>query len=370
MPDCSTERQSAAENAGEAIKSFLLSLLRLEGMKPRRRSNGIYVVRLTPEWESRLHRKTLRFTFDRETACEHADAELMALGSPVLDAFVEAVKSSPRWVKRYAPVRHRWSVRSCERRLDSTNFAPLVKAEKNTYACYFRLTFMVSYTGIESGRRLVAFAYDPFSERLSEGATHPRGEDSFMSAPARSIPLEVGEQELQKIVHRCVGKLKRRFRSTLARLQAESRKALDEESMRLSRYYQDLIWEEQEKDLRISRLKPAYPQRVAEKTRELKLEWERRLALERERLLPSLSIRLVGVEMTAIPVKRLRILVREHPEVPPAFAYYDLFRGVLGRPRCPACGKRTGTLIFSAEGAQILCKSCFAGRASCVRLSG
>jgi hypothetical protein len=103
-----------------------------------------------------------------------------------------------------------------------------------------------------------------------------------------------------------------------------------------------------------------YPESVGERTRELKLEWERRLALESERLLPTISIELVAMELVGIPMKKISIGAKDSTDIEPVLALYNLHDGSFLEPLCPSCGKRSRILTIARDGKRVVCKSCFA----------
>jgi len=282
---------------------WVFEILDRAGAVPEDSDEGLYTYRLADGLVDLLKRERITFTFRKRMAGE--GVELVSPGSWLHDQLLAYARARGRITRGFLvprPEVDRGAVASARRR----GFVELGDLLERRYGTVLIFTFRLAYYSDPPKETLETVTYDcergrvlkrPVSRRtLYEASETP--EEGFAAAPA---------PDLDRAFHAAWEEIQDRVESRVQALQHEGREFLEEELSTVERYYRQLIAEE--KRLQKSRSSKRGHEESRRKIELLKLEWERRVKEETERLRPQVVVSLSAVARLHVPLERWRASV-------------------------------------------------------------
>ncbi len=315
-------KRTAGEARDVMLRRFAARTLRAHGAALEEIEHGC--LRVTPgPLAAQLGRAPIVLAFDRTGLARHEAAHMVATGSPLLGTLIA--------IARHGGTLTRW-------RFDPRTPAPArlptgdaVEPEnRRTWVRLYRLHIVAAVHAVEHAQSLVTVVWDPQTHALLDGAELPHGDATFSATRGRSAaPANTGS-ELRVALEHAQTVIETRLRKTVKRLHASADEQLDRRLAALAAYYRELLAEEGDRKGR------ARTSGDGERATRLKLEWERKISTERERLAPRGSLRLTAVEELWTP----RSLLRVADDPAGRVALWDHAAGVALKVTCRRCTVR------------------------------
>jgi len=285
--------------SGNGRHRWVFDLLRRAGCRVWQEGEGVYAAQLADGLADRLGHEVLRFTFRKRLSGKDG-VELAAPGSWVHDQLLRFAGDRGRVTTCFLAPRP-----ELDRDLLLANrrrgFEERLELRERRYGTHFLFSFRLTLYAESPEETLVHVLFDaergsvfgrPIARRtLLGGRADP--EEGFSEAPPA---------DLDRAFRRSWDALQDRVEAAVQGVRARARPAMDRELGTVERYYRDLI--EEEKRL----LKSRHTRRAQEENQRridhLKLEWERRVKEETERLEPSAVAHLSAVARIHVPLER------------------------------------------------------------------
>ncbi len=292
--------------------------------------DGVHEYRLTDGLGDLLGREVLRFTFRKRRAGD--GIELLAPGSWLHDQLLAYARERGRLTVGHLPAPadpDQESLVSGRRRTE----VELLERRERRYGTLVLFTFRLAYYSEPPEEGLHTVVYDAERGRVVRrslgrrllDAARENPEDGFAPAPEPDLKaaFTAAWEETEDLVE-----------SRVHALQMEGRHHLERELATVERYYRQLIAEE--KRHQKSRSSRRGHEESRRKIDLLKLEWERRVKEETERLRPQVVARLTAVARLRVPLERWRVRVGEGKSRSECDLWLDLARREVWEPPAPA----------------------------------
>jgi hypothetical protein len=282
---------------------WVFEILDRAGAIPEDSEEGFYTYRLTDGLVDLLKRDRVTFTFRKRLAGN--GVELVSPGSWLHDQLLAYARGRGRITRGFLAPRpdlDREQLAAARRR----GFQGLSERLERRYGLVLVFTFRLAYYSDPPRETLETVAYDCERRRVMRRAVSRKTvceasespEETFGAAPKPDLDAAFGAawEEIQD-----------RVESRVHALQHEGREFLENELATVERYYRQLIAEE--KRLQKSRSSKRGHEESRRKIDLLKLEWERRVKEETERLRPQVVVSLSALARLHVPLERWRAAV-------------------------------------------------------------
>ncbi len=307
---------------GSGRHRWVFDLLARAGCRVEGEENGVYSVALADGLADHLDRERIHLTFRKRLAGRNG-VELAAPGSWLHDELLRYARTRGRYTEVYLPARadlNRDGLLANRR----PGFSGVVECMERRYAMLILFTFRITVYSQAGEESVSSVLFDcergkvvnrPLARRTLMGA-FPAGSEEFAEAPAAD--LEAAFRASWEV-------LQDRVEEHIRTIEAETRPQVQREIATVEQYYRQLI--EEEKRLMKSRLSRRAQDESRQKIDLLKLEWERRVKDEGERLRPQGVATLVAVARVRSPMERWRCRVGEGSGATERDVWLDLARG-------------------------------------------
>ena len=343
-PAAAEARSPERTTRAPALREFAVRTLEAYGAAVREVGGGCVEVDPGP-LAAILGRDTVVLAFDRATAVRHASAHLVATGSPFLGRLLAIARQEgavTRWkyAARVAPPTHSPGGRDA-----------LGAPGRRTATRLYRLHVLVTLHAADHAQQIITLVWDPQARATLTGAELPGRDAAAMPASGREGAASRGHAatgvELRLALEECEIVIARRLQKSVKRLHADAESELEKRLAALATYYRELLAEEGD---RKGRTRTASD---AERSRRLKLEWERKISTERQHVAPRGTLRLLALEELWTP----RSLVEVLGEPTGRVVLWDHAAGAFIRSRCRRCAMHS--LIVRRSGRSgFLCPRC------------
>jgi hypothetical protein len=300
---------------------WILEALRHWGAVPEGGANGLIAFTLSGDLASFLRRGRVVLTFQKRLAAQ-GKAELASPGSWLHDQVLRFCRERGSVAEAYLPPRASLDVEAVVR-LRRRGVVAVGEAQERRYGTVFLFTFRVSYysdpaeeeilhVGVDAERRRV---FQRAASRLLDAMENePReGYSPPVSADVRAAFLlawQAVEGEVEERVHALTEAGRVAYLRRIQTVETYYRQLLDEEN-RLYKSRSSRRGQEESRD-RIDLLK---------------LEWERRVKEESERLRPQVVVLLSAVSRLHTPLERRRCRIEDREIREERDVWVDLSRG-------------------------------------------
>ncbi len=306
---------------------FVFEMLERDGARLLRSEGGVHEYRLGDGLGEYLEREELAFTFRKRTATAR-NVELASPGSWLHDQLIRYARERGRIVVFHLAARDDLDRESLVRRRRK-NLVELNKRRERRYGSLLLFHFRVLFYSEPPEQRLVTVAYDAERKRV---VNRPPSRKTLLEAP--SDPEEgfanAPRPDIKTAFHAAWDALQDRIETRVESLQHEGRDFFERELETVERYYRQLIAEEK----RIEKTRSS--RRGQEESRRkidlLKLEWERRVKDETERLKPQVVAHLSAVALVRVPLERWAITEEEGGAARKGEVWVDLARAEVWTP--------------------------------------
>jgi hypothetical protein len=306
------------------------SLLTRSGSVLESAGDGLFHYRLGVELAEQLSRDRVTITF-RKRIAEKDGVELASPGSWFHDQLLSYARKRGRIVEGYLSRKEDLDQESLFRSR-RRGFLALKDLRERRYGTILIFTFRISYYSEPAEEAVRHVIYDcqrrrvmkrPIQRKLilAEADT-PDG--AFADPPKTNVRTafaaawETVQDHIEARVHD---------------IQQEGRQAIEEKIRTVENYYRQLLAEE--KRLLKTRASRRGEQESREKIELLKLEWERRVKEETERLKPQVVATLTAVARVWVPMERWRCSLEEKGVGVEKDLWLDLARGEVWEPAKP-----------------------------------
>ncbi len=310
----------------------MLEVLDRSGSTPEPEEEGIYACRLADGLVSALGREELRFTFRKRLATAEG-VELASPGSWLHDQLLRYAGDRGRVAACYLAPREDLDREAVIARRRRGRPVP-VELRERRYGIVLLFTFRLSYYSEPPEERVETVAYDVERGRITPRGLPRRGLGEAEPGPREGFGPAPGVST-RPAFHQAWETVQDRVEACVHALQQVGREVLEKELATLERYYRQLMEEER----RV--LKTRSTRRGQEESRRkidlYKLEWERRVQEETERLQPQVVAALGAVARVGVPLERWRCRTGEGGDTE---IWVDLARAEAWEARGPAPGTR------------------------------
>lgn len=264
--------------------------------------DGVYRFQLEDPLKTQIGRETLALTFQKKLASKE-DVELASHGSWLHDQLLRYAHTWGQGARFFFKPEPDLDLELLmqRRRIDET----LDVVEKVTYGTLLEYIFRVSYYTEPPRERLLSFVYD-----ANQGKVVKRAYTKSMMAKASSSPENEYEYEVpeevpfQKGFDRVWIRVEKEIAAEVEELKKGNRVHLERELRVLEDYYRQLL--DEEKRLLGTRLSRKSREETQRRMEMLKLDWERRVKEETERLKPQVIGELRAVAVIHSPLEAWR----------------------------------------------------------------
>lgn len=316
----------------------------------------------------------LRLVFEPEALPEHPGSHLLIYGSPLLERIFAHARQQSR-VSRVFLLGVNLSTPRIEAEVRSGLEAPAgstweIRRVRPAFfshaAFWFQTTFVSDEKEQENYLNAVDLFYGRFARHLEEGLR--QGEFSYALGEERPFPLPDAPrislaEAYGRARDRVVGTATAAARTH--RLELEQR--LEEQVVRMRRYYRDLaeeLRERLERARRDSRVRPETIGSLEERLQGLAQEERVRVGELRQRSALRMHLRLLNLLLIVYPKFRIQASLALEKGPPVALELvWDPVAGHLEPPPCPSCGRPTLRLETTGRG-RLACPVCYPGQAS------
>ena len=313
-------RRSGRSDSGR--HRWVFQVLERSGSTRIGEENGVYTYRVGADLAGSLGRKEIRFTFRKRQAA--ADGVELALpGSWLHDRLISYATSLGQVTRCYLrerPDLDREAVVKRRRR----DYRAMDALQERRYGTMLLFSFRISFYAEPPRQSVWTVAFDCDRGRVIQRAPTARSLEEAWREPRRGLepPPPV---DAEAAFEAAWASLQNRVDETLQVMEREGRPYMEREIQAMERYYRQLIAEERRiEKTRASRKGQEESRRKIEL---LKLEWERRVKQETERLRPQAVARLSAVAEIHSPLERWTYRSTEGEDGSPAEVWIDLARG-------------------------------------------
>jgi hypothetical protein len=317
------KRSSVGKTNGIPVRHrWVFEVLHRAGCSVGDGETGVYSVQLSPGLVDMMGREEVRIAFQRRLAARDG-VELASPGSWFHDQLVRYTRERGRYTVSYLRPGAEAQPEPILNRRRRGTVTPLSLMEKR-YGVLFLFSFRISFYSEPAREDLWHLTFDcergrvlkrPLPKRVLENGGE-EGEEGFGPPPKADVRKafrtvwEDVQDEVENSVHA---------------IRQEGKDKLEENLLTVERYYRQLIQEEKRL------LKTRSNRRAQEETRHkidlLKLEWERRVKEESERLEPQVVVSLAAVARVLAPLERWRCRVEGRGGPVQRDIWVDLARG-------------------------------------------
>ena len=307
---------------GPVRHRWVFALLRRAGCRVEPAREGVFTAYLADGLAGRLHRETVRFTFQKRLAAAQEGVELASPGSWMHDQLLRYARERGTVTVCFLPVRPDLDPESLLR-TRRRGFRELIDRVERRFGTVLLFTFRITFYGEPPEETLVQVAFDsergkvihrpPARKTLLAGEPEPY--DGF--APAPPADVEAGFRAAWEA-------LQDRVEARVQERRSRGRPQREREIAVLEQYYRQLI--EEEKRLMKSRSTRRGQEESRHRIDHLKLEWERRIQEETERLEPRVVAALSAVAQARVPLERWSCRIGTEGEGEEREVWIDLAR--------------------------------------------
>ena len=302
-------------------------MLERDGATPLAADSGIHAYRLGPGLAETLDREELRFTFRKRLATSRG-VELASPGSWLHDQLIRHARERGRVVLCHLPAREDLDREALIRRR-RRGLREVGRRKERRYGTLLLFHFRVLFYSEPPEQRLVTVAYDSERKRV---VNRPPGRQALLAAPLGpeddfGPPPRV---DVKTAFRAAWDALQDRVEGRVDALQHEGREFFARELATVERYYRQLIAEE--KRIEKSRASRRGQEESRRKIDLLKLEWERRVKEETDRLKPQVVAHLSAVALVRVPLERWAITEGEGSARRQGEIWVDLARAEVWTP--------------------------------------
>lgn len=286
--------------------------------------DGVHRYRLMDGLKERLGREEILITFSARTAAQRSDVDLVSAGSYLYDLILRLVRERGRAAAGWLPVAPGLdpvaAILKVAPRLKGRTMKPVKRSRGVVYLFTFRFGFhfdtphekLYTVRVDHDGERV---RHDVHPWRLVESAT-PDTTDATVAEP-RVDPERAFRFAWEKVEEE-VARLTSRYGQ-------EAEAQLREEIQTVELYYRQLI--EEEKRVREQKNTKRGREESEQKIELLKLEWDRRVAEEKKRLRPEVTVVLSCAAYLRTPLERWKCAPRSGTREALAEFWVDLHSG-------------------------------------------
>jgi len=287
------------------LESLIRTSLKSLGAREVFRAEDVTHYRLEDDLATRFGRDDLFVTFNSSVAAHRDDVELVTAGSFMYDLILRLVRERGRaaagWLVPDPGLDAEAAIVKAVPRLEGRSFTAGREVWGSIFLFSFRLGFYFDtpheklYTvRVDVERRRVRHETHP--ERLLEAAGPPPPEEAAASpAPA---------PEPEKAFRMAWGRVEEEVARLTARYQGQGQEEMEEEIRTIETYYRQLI--DEEKRVRLQKNTRRGRDESDERIEMLKLEWDRRIAEEKSRFSPDVSVVLSCASCLRTPLAKWR----------------------------------------------------------------
>jgi hypothetical protein len=284
--------------------------------------DGLYHYRLGEDLADQLSRDRITITF-RKRIAEKDGVELASPGSWFHDQLLSYARKRGRVVEGFL-ARKEGLDQATLCRSRRRGFRALMDLRERRYGTILIFTFRISYYSEPAEEAVRHVVYDCQRRRVMKRPVQrklilpqPDTPDGAFADPPKTN-IRTGFEAAWETVQD-------QIESRVHDIQQEGREAIGEKIRTVENYYRQLLAEE--KRLLKTRASRRGEQESREKIDLLKLEWERRVKEETERLKPQVVATLTAVARIWVPTERWRCSVEEKGEEVEKDFWLDLARG-------------------------------------------
>lgn len=287
-------------------------------------AEGVHRYRLLDGLKERLGRDEILITFSARTAAQRADVDLVSAGSYLYDLILRLVRERGRAAAGWLPAQPGLDAPAAILKVAPRLKGRAMKPVKRVWGVVYLFTFRFGFHFDTPHEKLYTVRVDHDGERvrhdvhpwrLVETAT-PETSETLGAAPrvdperAFRFAWEKVEEEVARLT---------------ARYGHEAEKQLSEEIQTVEHYYRQLI--EEEKRVREQKNTKRGREESEQKIELLKLEWDRRVAEEKKRLRPEVTVVLSCAAYLRTPLERWKCAPRAGTREAMAEFWVDLHSG-------------------------------------------
>jgi hypothetical protein len=341
------------------LQHFVRDWLAIRGLAHKELEPDVWTFTLPKELKERLGRNELALSFTQRALSRHPRSELATVGNPVFDRLLAVAREEGRIGLAFTPPPSPAPRPPALSKAGTLQGLEPVKAEP-VYQGIYHFVFTISYPSIEAademevvsvdGGTLEVWAQTPdLSELWSRLERDPRKGRT----PLPVVPLA------ERVMEAALAAFERRMRRRINKVITASRDRLEQETLSIKTYYEQLIEEARNQSRRWSTRLEEREDRV----QWLQLEWKRRIQEANEFWRPRVGARLVAVGIQMQP----RVAYRYAPGRGAGRAtarlwcrYWDEAARAFLASYCADCGRTGLTDPTPHPGAGLLCADCAA----------
>lgn len=320
-------------NGNSGRHRWVFDVLQAAGAASADRGDGTYDVELGPTLSTQLKRTSLRMTFRKRLALREG-IESAAPGSWLHDQLLRYARERGQVVRPYLVAREdidRAAVLAQRRR----GFREPETLRNRRYGNVIQLSFRVAYYSEPPRETVLHLAYDEErGKHLARPVARPLVWDARPAPEADIDPAP--KPDLAAAFHGAWERVQDEVETRVNKLEQEGRELLEKELRTVERYYRQLI--DEEKRLLKSRSSRRGQDESREKIDMLKLEWQRRVKEETDRLRPQVVASLSAVAVIQTPLELWRCRFEDGST---RDLWLDLARGDSWEARKPATRRRS-----------------------------
>jgi hypothetical protein len=289
------------------IKAELEKLIRMSlvslGAEECPHEEGVLHYRLTDGLSRRIGRDDLLITFSSSVAAHRENVELISAGSFMYDLILRLVRENGRVATGWLPENQELDapaiIARTATRLQGRRFVLLKRSREPIYLFTFRLGFYFD----TPHEKLYTVRVDPGRGRVRH-EIHPERllDDVGISGPAPEA--ETPHIDPERAFRLGWGKVEEEVSRLTEKYTHRGETHLNEEIQTIEAYYRQLI--DEEKKTRLQRNTKKGRDESDERIELLKLEWDRRIAEEKRRSSPEVSVILSCASCLYTPVEKWR----------------------------------------------------------------
>lgn len=287
-------------------------------------ADGVHRYRLMDGLKERLGREEILITFSARTAAQRSDVDLVSAGSYLYDLILRLVRERGRAAAGWLPVAPGLDPAAAILKVAPRLKGRSMKPAKRSWGVVYLFTFRFGFHFDTPHEKLYTVRVDHDGERVRHDV-HPWRLVESAAPDSPDATAAEPRVDPERAFRFAWEKVEEEVARLTARYGQEAEEQLREEIQTVELYYRQLI--EEEKRVREQKNTKRGREESEQKIELLKLEWDRRVAEEKKRLRPEVTVVLSCAAYLRTPLERWKCAPRSGTREALAEFWVDLHSG-------------------------------------------